>query len=181
MKSLKKDGKNIVAIKVFEKKDNIISKLEESIDYGKDLKRQIEYDNVRRLSAIESSYESWCSDNSIFIEKVIHDHKIPPSPFGYVVTNIRGFEFLEYSPHKIAKTEYENNKRSLTAGVEYELGFLSSIRSAILEGNYCNEITWRVSESTKKISKSSNGITIICTIISIIIAIIIAWIMRKPN
>ena len=177
MKSLKKDGKNIVAIKIFEKKDNIISKLEESIDYGKDLKRQIEYDNGRRLSAIESSYESWVSNNSIFIEKDIPDHKIQPRPFGYVVSNTGASELLGYSPHEIAKTEYENKKRSLTAGVEYELGFLLSIRSAILEGNYCNEITWRVSESTKKISKSSIGITIICTIISIIITIIIAWIM----
>ncbi len=176
MNSRKKDVKNRVPIKAFEKKDSIIRWLDESIDYGEDLKRQINHDNGRRLSTIESLHKSWGSNNSIFIEKNIPDHKIQPRPFGYAVSNTGICKFLGYSPHEIAKIEYENKKRSLTTGVEYELGVLSSIRSAILEGNYCNEITWRVSESTKKISKSSTGITIICTIIGIIIAIVIAWI-----
>lgn len=186
MNSRKKDVKNRVPIKAFKKKDSIIRWLDESIDYGKDLKRQIEHDNGRRLSDIKTLYENWNSNNSEYTQKMMPDPNLGLAKlFGlvHVITNVQHARALGYSEYQISRKLYEDEKRNLTSDVDRELRFLLSTRDTILEGNYCNEITWRISESIKKISKSSTdsvlgiiGIicTIICTIIGIIIAIIIA-------
>lgn len=182
MNSGKKDVKNRVPIKAFEKKDSIIRWLDESIDYGEDLKRQIDHDNGRRLSNIKTLYESWNSNNSALTRKMMPDPNLGfAKVFGlvHVITDVRKARALGYSEYEIAQKQYENKKNNLKSDVERELRFLLSIRNDILEGNYCNEFRWHISENIGKISKASTNnvlaiIGIICTIVTAIIGIIIA-------
>lgn len=160
----------MVVIRGFKKKKNsIVSKLSELIDYGEDLKRQIECDNGSRLDHINSMYEKWASDIKEITKKDTLSSDTRIRPFGSSIT-ISADEILGDSQRKIARQKNEKRK-NLISGVEYQLDFLSSIRSTILEGNYCNQITWRVSKYIRGILSNPN-LQIILAIAGIIITII---------
>lgn len=116
-----------------EKKENLIGMLDKAINYGEDLKSQIESDSEKGLDSLKSEYKVWVSDNKNRLEQVIPNYN-SYKPLFMSVDNISRSEILGDSEDETAYIKYENAKRDLISGVEYELSRLLLIRKGVLNG-----------------------------------------------